>query len=716
MKVTNLEMTQTSMELFGGLVCIMAVLIIVMNGCKKKSLRMFVHMFITTAIIFFMDGSSYIFQGNTGSFSVMMNRICNLGVFIANFLLIGFFMQYLYKVIEEKGNSITNIYKNLIFVCRVCAYGILIINLFTKWMYFFDQDNYYHRNTGWFVYITLALICLIICLIVIVRYRKEIGKRNFISLIVCGSVPIGTTIAQSFFNGIALTCIGIAISIMIMLFVYLHEWSMEVSEDIKEKEKGRKTIEIILLFVIMAFSMSASIVSCVISIDRISDENFEQDGKIIAHMIGDSIRGDLLRPITVSETMARDYVLKSYLNSSKENDAVRIEDYIARYLGSIQEGFGYQSVFCVSDKSRAYYTAKGIGRYIDTSDFGNDLWYPHYVESNKVYALNVDTDWENNNQLTLFVNKRIEDNNGKLLGVCGIGVDVSQFQKKLKEYEEKYHVKINLADEKGLVMYDTNTERINEIYLENDYYRNVNSDEFYYEEHGKEHRLTKYIDDLGWYLIVHQDNEEKLSALKITSSSIVIFLIGLIMMGVVFAVISMQEQKTSRELEIRRKISLMDEMTGLYNRRAYEDDCKIIEEKGTIWDTTIIMMDVNGLKAANDKIGHNAGDELIIAAAKSMQTTFVEFGKVYRTGGDEFVAILNISKSQLNDALKTFEHIVNSWKGLFIDELAISKGIVICRDHSELQFKELMELADKLMYQDKDAYYARTGKDRRKAR
>ena len=125
------------------------------------------------------------------------------------------------------------------------------------------------------------------------------------------------------------------------------------------------------------------------------------------------------------------------------------------------------------------------------------------------------------------------------------------------------------------------------------------------------------------------------------------------------------------------------------------------------------MMDVNGLKKVNDTYGHMARDELLIGAAKCIQTTMGEYGRVYRTGGDEFVALMECTESQLKDMLVTFEHITENWKGTYQSELTISKGIVKCKEHEDMTFEEMKELADKLMYEDKDEYYRHTGKERR---
>ena len=65
------------------------------------------------------------------------------------------------------------------------------------------------------------------------------------------------------------------------------------------------------------------------------------------------------------------------------------------------------------------------------------------------------------------------------------------------------------------------------------------------------------------------------------------------------------------------------------------------------------------------------------------------------------------------DAIKTFDYLTENFQGNLISELSVSKGVVVCSEHIELNFEEIKAMADKLMYADKDEYYRRTGKDRR---
>ena len=52
------------------------------------------------------------------------------------------------------------------------------------------------------------------------------------------------------------------------------------------------------------------------------------------------------------------------------------------------------------------------------------------------------------------------------------------------------------------------------------------------------------------------------------------------------------------------------------------------------------MSDVNGLKEANDTLGHEAGDELIIGSAECLEKSFEGINTIYRLGGDEFTVIV----------------------------------------------------------------------------
>lgn len=157
----------------------------------------------------------------------------------------------------------------------------------------------------------------------------------------------------------------------------------------------------------------------------------------------------------------------------------------------------------------------------------------------------------------------------------------------------------------------------------------------------------------------------------------------------------------------------LDELTGLYNRAAYEDEIEKYESNSHHPDFVYASIDVNGLKQVNDNLGHAAGDELLCGAATCLNNVLGKYGKVFRTGGDEFVSIFHADESRLAAIMESLEAETLRWKGKQVDSLAISVGYVTVREFPDKTVLEVAKLADQRMYEAKRQYYAAKGVDRR---
>lgn len=156
-----------------------------------------------------------------------------------------------------------------------------------------------------------------------------------------------------------------------------------------------------------------------------------------------------------------------------------------------------------------------------------------------------------------------------------------------------------------------------------------------------------------------------------------------------------------------------DELTSLYNRYAYENELNKIQEENLEDSLVVIAMDINGLKQINDNHGHAAGDELIIGAADCMKQCLSSYGNVFRTGGDEFLALVHASKDQLDCILRDFDETVLAWRGKKVDSLSVSLGCVTRDEVKNGNIHEMVKLADERMYKNKAEYYQKKGIDRR---
>ena len=156
-----------------------------------------------------------------------------------------------------------------------------------------------------------------------------------------------------------------------------------------------------------------------------------------------------------------------------------------------------------------------------------------------------------------------------------------------------------------------------------------------------------------------------------------------------------------------------DELTKLYNRYAYENEINKLPETSEDDSLVLIAMDINGLKQVNDTYGHAAGDELIIGAAECMKKCFIPYGKIFRTGGDEFFAIIHANPMQLDTLFRDFEEMTITWHGQKIDSLSVSYGFVTRNEVKDGDIREMITLADERMYKNKTEYYRKKGVDRR---
>ena len=159
--------------------------------------------------------------------------------------------------------------------------------------------------------------------------------------------------------------------------------------------------------------------------------------------------------------------------------------------------------------------------------------------------------------------------------------------------------------------------------------------------------------------------------------------------------------------------STTDELTGLLNRRAYEADLAALETSELLQQLVYVSIDVNKLKIVNDTLGHAAGDELLIGASECMKRGFSSYGKLYRTGGDEFVALIYADDAHLERIRREIEEATASWRGKLVDSVSISCGFASMRRSGVKTLHELSLIADQRMYDAKAAYYQKEGVDRR---
>ena len=220
-------------------------------------------------------------------------------------------------------------------------------------------------------------------------------------------------------------------------------------------------------------------------------------------------------------------------------------------------------------------------------------------------------------------------------------------------------------------------------------------------------KTKKYI--VGVTFEIASDNASNMIAILIMAVYLSIAAGVILFVIIILSKVRKEKKEQSAMLLSISEMSNIDKMTGCFNRKSYEEDLSNMSENDQF---IYVSMDVNGLKIINDSHGHAAGDELICGAAACMRSCFDKYGKVYRIGGDEFVAVLFVQLEQFLWIKTEFDGDIRYWTGNQVEEISISCGYVSSGERKWASMKEIANVADIRMYEEKAMYYKKNGVDR----
>ncbi len=173
---------------------------------------------------------------------------------------------------------------------------------------------------------------------------------------------------------------------------------------------------------------------------------------------------------------------------------------------------------------------------------------------------------------------------------------------------------------------------------------------------------------------------------------------------------SMEYEINQRKLMEKdlRAMSLTDDLTGLNNRRGFltlaTQYLKMIDRhKG---NTFLFYADVNHFKQINDTYGHNEGDKVLVDIANILKRSYRDSDIIARIGGDEFVVLpVGLHKFDPEIINKRLDENFNELNANNNHDynVSISIGIAFYDPEKPCFIEELLDRADKLMYQDKKA-------------
>lgn len=450
--------------------------------------------------------------------------------------------------------------------------------------------------------------------------------------------------------------------------------------------------------------LATSLTSYFVARDSLSRNISEQMLPLTSDNIYSEIQRDLLRPVLISSTMATDTFVRDWALTGEE-DAERI----ITYLAEIQQEYETITAFYVSETTRHYYHPDGIIKTVTEND-PDDAWYFRVSQIREPYEINVDSDTADPSRVSIFINYRVLDYNGRYIGATGVGLSVQAVTRLIDTYQQRYDRNIYFVDRQGQVtLTGTDKENLPRLH-ERSGLRTLApqilsspsvSLTFTSDEGETVYLNSRLVPEFNWYLIVEQtggDNARSLNTALLTN----IGLSGAILLLVLFAA-----HLTLRSYQGRlEQMATTDQLTGAANRHTLEMLFQHVSLSMARRNRPVsaIIIDIDHFKQVNDTWGHHAGDLVLQSVASMIRAHIRDTDTLARWGGEEFVVLLE--DCALDEAIQRAEALCNAARELTTPfgreqiRITLSLGVARLRDGEDLEL--FMSRADAALYRAKE--------------
>ena len=403
-----------------------------------------------------------------------------------------------------------------------------------------------------------------------------------------------------------------------------------------------------------------------------------------------------------SQMIASDLFLKSWTDTEtaipQENESI---DLLYDYLKEYKNVLEYDTVFFVSEKTGNYYYQDGLNKTISPAD-DFDSWYYNFIDLDKAYDIQIDRDETQGYTINLFVNCRVEDDDGNLLGVAGTAQEVGEIEEYITTMQDTMDVEIMIVNTGNAMnsfsgstdYYKTAEEAASLLGVPESIITSTDLGSNDYIWLDDIHCMTiKHNSDLNWNVIVVKDISELLSGYnKLVLYAVLLLILVLAIFITASTILLTKMNRMSIEQENT------DDLTGLFNNRLFRK--KYTESLRKHRDNmSLFMVDVDDFKNFNDQMGHLYGNGVLKLVASLLQQATANCGIVGRWGGDEFIGIMYMSAERAADILDEVQVSLNESETKM--PVRISGGVTDV--HSGELIEKVIERADEGLYKSKNA-------------
>ncbi|MFM8276649.1 MAG: diguanylate cyclase [Cyanobium sp.] len=353
--------------------------------------------------------------------------------------------------------------------------------------------------------------------------------------------------------------------------------------------------------------------------------------------IRSSLAHDLLQPVLASGLMARNTFLEEMLRQNTYST-----DQVQQYLAGIQQKTGATTAFLVTDSDGRYYHPTGILKTVSAAD-ARDQWYFRFRQSGQPIEINIDRDTADQSRITAFINVRLQDASGRMLGATGIGLDLQYLLGQLQHYQQQYGARILLVDREGRIALSSDRRQglLRQMAGIGPYstrmLRQTQSGQSLQFSVNNFYISSTRLPEIGWTLIViQQRNADQKALLNLLTQNLVAAIV------ISLVVLLLAQLTLGRDQQRLEAIARTDKLSGLLNRHLFEPLFQQLraQMQRRLEPLTLALLDIDHFKRINDNHGHPIGDAVIRAVAQRLRAQMRDADPLFRWGGEEFLVLL----------------------------------------------------------------------------
>ncbi|QDX82112.1 GGDEF domain-containing protein [Denitratisoma sp. DHT3] len=401
---------------------------------------------------------------------------------------------------------------------------------------------------------------------------------------------------------------------------------------------GRHRLMLLLGTLLTLGFLTTSLGSYFVSKREIHDAIVDRELPLTSDTVYSEIQKDLVRPVFISSMMASDTFLRDWVLHGEKDVTL-----ITKYLKEVKSRYGAFSSFFVADGSSTYYHAGGVLKKVRPDEY-RDIWYYRVRAMSEPYEINVDLDMANRDTMTIFVNYRVLDYQGRYLGATGVGLTVDAVRHLLSDYQKRYQRSVYFVTQTGkVVLFGSQPLPADDIHAVSglgaiaDRILANPAGSYQYRLDGRDHLLNvRYVPELKWYLFVEKVEDDALSSIRRA-----LYLNLAVCVGVTLLILALTGVTLRRYQQRLEQMATTDKLTGLANRQTGELllEHALADARRSQAPLAAVLIDIDNFKDINDSHGHLAGDRVLTRTAELVAANLRASDLACRWGGEEFLLL-----------------------------------------------------------------------------